>query len=120
MTTLPRNRRPSLPLLALLAGWPLFDVQQANARPGAIRFAGRDAELTITGVSDRTVRLTLAPVDGAPGLDASPVLVPRTWPAPALRLTELRAEQNLMVGDQRVSIMPDPLTVEIRSKEGKL
>jgi alpha-glucosidase (family GH31 glycosyl hydrolase) len=91
---------------------------RAKAGPAPLRFAGRDIELRITAVSDRTIRVTLAPVN-TPPLEAGPVLVSRTWPEPALRLTELPAERLLMLGPLRVSIRPGPLTVEVTTQEGK-
>jgi alpha-glucosidase/alpha-D-xyloside xylohydrolase len=91
---------------------------QVKAGPAPLRFAGCDIELRITEVSDRTVRVTLAPVNTLP-LDAGPVLVSRTWPEPALKLTELPAERLVTLGPLRVSVRPGPLTVEVATQEGK-
>jgi alpha-glucosidase (family GH31 glycosyl hydrolase) len=123
MSNLRCGVRSFLPVLLVSAGALLFTPQRAEAGPGALRFAGRDAELTITEVSDRTIRLTLAEINAPPDqlrLDSSPVLVPRTWPEPSARLTELVSERVLMLKNHRLSVKPNPLTVEIASKEGKL
>jgi alpha-glucosidase/alpha-D-xyloside xylohydrolase len=104
-------------LLLVLVGLH-FPADHTRAGPAPVRFAGRDIELRITEVSDRTIRLTLVPVN-APPLDAGPVLVPRSWPAPALLLTELPSERFLALGQHRVSFRPGPLTVEVTTKEGK-
>ena len=92
----------------------------AIAQTTPIRLAGQDVELTITELSDRTVRITLAPRDKPHGLDAGPVLVPRTWPEPAFKATALAAEQTLKLNHHRVTITPAPLTIEVASAADKV
>jgi hypothetical protein len=104
--------------LLLVPGGLLLPADQAKAGPALLRFASRDVELRLTEVSDRTIRVTLAQVN-TPPLDAGPVLVTRSWPEPAIRLTELPSERNLNFGHQRVSIRPGPLSVELSTKDGK-
>jgi alpha-glucosidase/alpha-D-xyloside xylohydrolase len=115
------------PRTRLALALPLFGA--ALAFPGLaaagepVRFAGVDAELTITEVSPHTVRITLAPSGlpaGTPRVEDRPVLVPRVWPEPALRTSELAGERTVTLGSHRVTLRPKPLTVEVAAKEGKL
>jgi alpha-glucosidase (family GH31 glycosyl hydrolase) len=110
-------------LFMLVAGWAFFLSATAHASAAALRFAGRDAELTITEVSDHALRITLLPVglpEGSRTLDDSPVVVPRPWPESALKVTELSGERALTLANHELKIQPAPLTIEIASKAGKL
>jgi alpha-glucosidase (family GH31 glycosyl hydrolase) len=96
---------------------------EAVARQSALRFGGQDAELTISQVSERTIRITLLPKDGAQAearLDAGPVLVRRPWPEPAIRATEVKSEHILALKNHRLTIKSLPLTIDVASKSGKL
>lgn len=87
-----------------------------------IRFAGNPAELTLSQVSDRSVRIQLSPLDeqGRPQAAApSTVLVPFTT-VEKLRVRELESDKELRVGGLRVSIHPRPLTISLRRTDGKL
>ena len=111
-----RVSRQLLLILTLLSG-------DAVARQSPLRFAGQDAELAISQVSERTVRMTLLPKDGAQaesGLDAGPVLVRRPWPEPAFKASEIKSEQTLDLKNHRLTIKPLPLTIDVASKSGKL
>lgn len=98
----------------------LFACNAAHADP--IVFAGRSSELVVSEVSDRTLRLVLAPLDD----QASPrpsgpstVLVPFAA-AEMLRTRELAAEREVRVGRLHVMIKPRPLTVSVRRDDGTL
>jgi len=84
----------------------------------AIRFAGLPAELVVSEVSERTVRIELSPLDehGRPRpAMPSTVLVP--FPVKAkLRVRELAGEQQVRVGQLRVTLKARPLTVSVRSR----
>jgi len=86
-----------------------------------IRFAGRAAELTVSEVSERTVRFQLSPLDeaGRPrGATPSTVLV--SFPSTEkLRVRELSSDKELSVGRLRVLIKAQPLTVSVRRADGK-
>jgi alpha-glucosidase (family GH31 glycosyl hydrolase) len=81
----------------------------------AIRFAGAPAELVISEVSERTVRIELAPLNenGQPiPPPVSSVLVP--FPAKEkIRVRELPRERQIRVGSLRVSLKVHPLTVSV-------
>ena len=94
-----------------------------SAPAAPLRYSDRDVELTLTAVSDRTVRITLTAKDRGRetrALDDGPVLAPRRWPGPALSVSDLDAGRTAALGNLRVSVMPAPLTVEIRAGGGKL
>ena len=92
----------------------------AIAQTTPLRVAGQDVELAITEVSGHTVRITFTPKDMPHTLDASPVLVPRTWSEPALKATALPSEQTIGLNHHRVTIKPAPLTIEVAGAAGKL
>src|SRR6266496_459315 len=91
-------------LLEFLACVALFVGPQGFAEP--IRFAGRQAELVLSEVSERTVRIELSTLDdqGKP-LAATPssVLVP-FHTTEKLRARELSDEKEVRVGKLRVRV----------------
>lgn len=97
----------------------------AAARAGGqppLTLAGRRAELMLVAVSPQTVRISLAPLsaDGSTvALEDEPVLVKRSWPAPALKLRSLPAPQRVKVGRLQVTVSPNPLVVKVE-REGVL
>lgn len=87
-----------------------------------INFCGAPAELTLSEVSERTVRIQLSPLDeqGRPQpATPSSVLVPFTN-VEKLRVRELENEKELRVGGLRVSLRPQPLTISLHRADGKL
>src|SRR5437879_3552994 len=105
-------------LSVLLAAFP---VAAMAAQTGvAIRFAGVPVELTLSEVSERTVRLELSPLDepGKPRpATPSTVLVP--FPATVkLQVRELAGEKEISVGQLRVLLKPRPLVVSLRRADG--
>jgi alpha-glucosidase (family GH31 glycosyl hydrolase) len=99
-----------------------FLSMQAAARQSPIRFAGQDCELTVTEVGDYALRVTLTPKNegqGTSSLVAGPVPKRRTWPAPALKTSNLVHEQTFVLKNQFVTIKPSPLTIEVASLAGE-
>jgi alpha-glucosidase/alpha-D-xyloside xylohydrolase len=120
-----RSRRPTLVAVLRMSILGLILVAGAGARADTprIRFAANDAELSITELSPRTVRITLTPPDDAKAVDAlnhGSVFAPRRWPEPALKLKELASEHELALEHHRISIKRAPLRIEVISKSGKL
>jgi alpha-glucosidase/alpha-D-xyloside xylohydrolase len=106
--------------LALLSPPPQASV--AAESEASIRFAGVPAELALSEVSERTVRLELSPLDdrGNPRPPSpSTVLVPFVA-SEKLRVRELPREKELRVGELRVIIKSQPLIVSVRRADGKL
>lgn len=110
----------AIPLVICAAVTLAGGLRTASAAP--LIFAGRPVELSITPVSDRTIRVTLianpAPAD-APKLDDSAVLAPRRWPEPALRVTDLDGPRELALGPLRVRVTPAPLAIELSTDTGQ-
>lgn len=88
----------------------------------AIRLFGQPAEMTLSEVSQRTVRIQISPLDerGSPRVGPpSTILVP--FPVvEKLRARELPASKEIRVGRLLVTVRPDPLTVVVRRRDGKL
>ena len=108
-----------LPSVRCAAG--LVFIALAAQAGSPIRFAGSPAELVISEVSERTVRIELSPLDGQgkPRLPApSTVLVP--FPIKEnLRVRDLTRAKQIRVGQLRVLVKAQPLTVSVR-RAGKL
>jgi alpha-glucosidase/alpha-D-xyloside xylohydrolase len=87
-----------------------------------LRFAGSLAELTISEISERTVRIELFPLDEQRNpipAARSTVLVPFSV-IEKLRIRELSGEREVRVGQLRVIIKPQPLAVSVRRGDSKL
>ncbi len=110
-----------LRLLPALIGAGCLAVPTLRAAE-AIHFAGHDAELKVSEISERTLRIQLSPLDasGKPvSAPPSTVLVP--FPSTEkFHARELAGEKQLRVGKLRVTLKSQPLTVEVRRGDGKL
>ena len=99
----------------------LASVATAAEVSGTIRFNGSPAELVVSEISERTVRIELSPLDeqGKPRpATSSSVLVP--FPVKEkLRARELARARDIRVGQLRVSVKAQPLTISVR-RDGKL
>jgi alpha-glucosidase (family GH31 glycosyl hydrolase) len=88
---------------------------------GTIRFNGSPAELVVSEVSERAVRIELFPLDeqgkARPAIPST-VLVPFAT-RERLRTRESAREKQLRVGKLRVAIKTEPLAISI-SRDGKL
>jgi len=100
-----------LPWAVVLLGM----ASSAVAEP--ICIAEKECELTVTGITSNTVRITLAP----PGqrVVSDDVLVNREWPSPALEITRLRAERTVPLKALSVTVRPEPLSIDIDTAEGE-
>lgn len=102
-------------LLGALAAAFLFT---GGLRGQNLQLAGQPAELSLTAVSENTLRVTVTPRGSAAPVADPPVLVPRNWPAPFLRLEELAQERTVRVSGWTVRILPSPLALEF-SRNGQ-
>jgi alpha-glucosidase/alpha-D-xyloside xylohydrolase len=115
MTSTTRMALTALAALAVLG----HAAQQAKADP--VRYWSQDAELTVSQVSDHTVRLFLAPLDeqGKPQpAPPSTVLVQQQFPV-KLRLRDLNGPQKIAVGQLTVAVKTAPLTIIVEGPNGK-
>src|SRR5262245_48783112 len=101
----------------LAAVLPLFAtlLSASTSTPAAgapIRFAGHDAELVLSQVSERTLRLELSTLDaeGKPRTAIpSTVLVP--FPVTEkFRTRQIEGEKEIRIGSLRVALQAPPLT----------
>jgi alpha-glucosidase/alpha-D-xyloside xylohydrolase len=94
----------------------------AVAAGPAIQWAGAPAELVVSEVSERTLRIQISPLDDqgrAQAAAPSTILVPFST-VEKLRIRELMASKELRAGRLRVTVRPQPLTVTVRRLDGKL
>jgi alpha-glucosidase/alpha-D-xyloside xylohydrolase len=95
---------------------------EALADSAPIRFAGLDVELALSEVSERTLRVEVAPLDAAGRPCAgtpSTVLVP--FPSTEkLRARELASDKEIGAGRLRVTVRARPLAVSVRGDDGRL
>ena len=87
-----------------------------------VRFEGVPVELTVSQVSDSTVRAQLTPLDsrGQPQTNApAPFLAP--FPATVkFQARELDGAKEFRAGQLRVTVEPAPLTISMHRKDGTL
>jgi alpha-glucosidase/alpha-D-xyloside xylohydrolase len=101
--------RTTLVLAASLIATP-------HAVAGPLRHGESPAELTVSAVSERTVRISLAPLDEngkpRPGLPSTALV--ELKPQPVLRVREVTEAKEIEAGKLRVRVSPSPLTVTVR------
>src|SRR5689334_20481775 len=96
-----------------------------------LMIAGERAELRITVVNPRTLRISVLPVqkDGSVlEVKASAELVERNWPEPAEKIRTLGRPQprgqfrgqSIPFGDLQVRVLPEPLTIFVQGRRGRI
>ncbi|HEY8484640.1 MAG TPA: TIM-barrel domain-containing protein [Longimicrobiales bacterium] len=80
---------------------------------------GRPAQLDIRAAGEHSVRITLRPLDFEGDFPATPVLVERPYPRPALSLRRVDRPVRRRVGNLSVEVRPAPLTVAVTDPEGR-
>jgi alpha-glucosidase/alpha-D-xyloside xylohydrolase len=98
----------------------LGDASRA-AQGTRLQVAGRDVELTVTAAGAATVRVSLTPVENQrpQPIPSDGSLVRQDWGEPVLRLTSLDAPRAVDLGEARVIVSADPLTVRIEAADGR-
>ena len=100
----------------------LLGANVVSAQDAALRVAGQPVEITVSSVSPNTVRISIAPLEnGKPKpipYDGS--LVKETWSPPVARITTLTRAQTVRCGDLVVKLSPEPLTMRIEAKDGRM
>jgi alpha-glucosidase (family GH31 glycosyl hydrolase) len=94
----------------------------ATAKAGSLIYGDIPVELTISQVSERALRIELSALDEqGHARKASPPAALVPFPVTEkLRVRELSREKRLRVGQLRVTIKPQPLTINVRRADGKL
>ena len=85
-----------------------------------IQIAGRPVEITLTPVSPKTVRITIAPIENG---QVQPVpidgaLVKQNWGRPAARLRTLANSRSVKCGELIVKLSGNPLAIRVEGKGG--
>ncbi len=116
------SRRQALKNIGSAGVVALLDAQSLTAQEAAIRIAGQPVEITVSRVSAVTVRLSVTHiVNGRPQpLPHDGSLTRRTWSPPAARITSLTRARHVRCGDLVVKLTPDPLTIRVEAKDGRL
>ncbi|MHB8500602.1 MAG: glycoside hydrolase family 31 protein [Candidatus Acidiferrales bacterium] len=131
----PLSRRDALALLgslgsgALLTQWAgqvsARALPQEVGRPLIV--AGKPAELNITSVSPRTLRISILSVrdDGAAQpIEPTPDLVERDWPKPVAKVSTLARPQTrpqaVPWGDLQIRLVTEPLTLAVQGRRGRI
>src|SRR5262245_40455682 len=93
-----------------------------TAVAGPVRCWGRDAELSVSRVSDHTVQVDLAPLDdqGQPRPGPASTALVALKPEVRLRLRELAKAEKVTVGKLSVTVKDGPLTVVVQRPSGQL
>ena len=107
--------RGLLPLTVACA--TLLGATDTNAQQ--IVSAGKPAQLDIRAAGDRSLRITLKPVDFKPAYPPTPAVVDRPYPAPALSLRTLDKPVRRTIGSLVVDVKPNPLTVTVQDTTGR-
>jgi alpha-glucosidase (family GH31 glycosyl hydrolase) len=87
-----------------------------GAVAGPFHHGERPAELSVSTVSDRTIRITLAPLDenGKPVPGPASTALAELKPEAKLQIRELDAAKHIEAGKLQVRVTPGPLTITIR------
>jgi alpha-glucosidase/alpha-D-xyloside xylohydrolase len=95
-------------------------IASSVAAAGPLRHGESPAELSVAAVSDRTVRITLAPLDenGKPRPGPASTALVELKAEPKLQARELGEVKEIEVGKLRVRVSPSPLTVTVRGPGG--
>jgi alpha-glucosidase/alpha-D-xyloside xylohydrolase len=105
------ERREFLKATALAAG--AFGPAPAPVAP--VRYGGADAELSVGVVSERTIRVVIAPLDdqGKPRPGPASTALVEQKPDVKLRCREVTNTAEVAAGNLRVRLQPAPLTLAL-------
>src|SRR5262245_17192040 len=78
-----------------------------------ITAAGKPAQLDIRAAGDLSLRITLKPVSYSTDFPATPAVVDRRYPAPAISLREVGRPIERRIGAFSVAVRSNPLTVTV-------
>jgi alpha-glucosidase (family GH31 glycosyl hydrolase) len=96
----------------------VFLAHASTASAQAIVAAGQPAQLDIRVAGERSIRVTLKPLSFKEEFPANPAVAARTYPAPVLRLREIKGAVRRKVGGLTVDIRPDPVTLTVTNSTG--
>src|SRR5262245_47561757 len=104
----------------MIAVWVTLVAPEALAAP--VRYAGSNAELSVSAVSEGTAQVVLAPLDenGKPRSAPPSTVLVEQQPQVKLRRQELGGPEEVAVGKLRVRVKPQPLTLSVEGPSGKV
>ena len=97
-----------------------FVLPAGTAGAQTITAAGKPARLDIRVAGDASIRVTLAPLDFKSDFPQTPAIVDRKYAPPSLSLRQIERPVRRTVGSLDVEVRPQPLTLVIRNRAGKL
>ncbi len=106
-------------LNSCIAYLSVFLIIGASTTAQPLTTAGVPAQLLIREAGAHSIRITLKPRSFTGDEPFSPALIDRPYPAPVISLTELSAPINRTIGDMRITVSPDPLTIHITTADGR-
>ena len=116
------SRRDALKTIATASAVALTHPAAILAQPVALAIAGKPVEIIVSSVSPDTLRVSITPlVNGqSQSIPNDGSLVQTSWGKPLARVTTLPREQQVRAGNLVVKFTPDPLTIRIEAKDGRL
>ena len=81
--------------------------------------AGRPSQLIIRKAGEKTLRVTLKPLNYSKDFTASPAIVERKYESPILVVNNEK-EQEKVTGNFKISIKQNPLSIRITDRQGRL
>ena len=85
-----------------------------------LEFYGRSMQLQIRESGDRSIRITLIPVNLDDDLSHNPVLSDIEYPDPIINIRELSSPLEKEVGNFLINVLPEPLRIVVHNNQGDL
>ena len=101
----------------LLIGSLLWTATSTQAQQ--ITTAGKPAQLDIRPAAENSIRVTLKPVSFTDNFPYTPALAEKNYPSAALSLRTISKPVNKQIGNLRVEVRPDPLTILVTNAKGE-
>lgn len=116
------SRRDALKTMSSAGAGALLQVSARAAQNTVLQIAGQTVEITVSSVSADTLRLSIVPlVNGQPQpIPYDGALVQESWSMPAAKISALPQARQVRCGNLVVKFSPDPLTIRIEAKDGRL
>src|SRR5690606_29632523 len=80
---------------------------------------GQPAQLDIRAAGEHSIRITLKPVSFQDDFPVNPAIDDRAYAQPVISIREISGEITEQVGNLKVAIRPNPLTISITNAEGQ-
>jgi alpha-glucosidase (family GH31 glycosyl hydrolase) len=85
-----------------------------------LEFSGSSMQLQIRDAGDRSIRVTLMPINLDDDLSHNPVLSDIEYSDPVINIRELSSPLEKEVGNFIVNVLPEPLKIIVHNKQGDL